>query len=67
MHNYNYMELLTYGLLCNASYRSPQISMSVTVPCMVVLNCASTNQEALSVPVTLVTSSTMIHNVEVSG
>ena len=51
----------------NASYRSPQISTSVTVPCMVVLNYASTNQEALSVPVTLVTSFTMIHNVEVSG
>ncbi len=46
---------------------SPQISTSVTVPCMVVLNCASTNQEDLSVPVTLVTSSSIIHNVEVSG
>ena len=55
-----------YVMTINASYQSPQISTSVTVPCMVVLNCASTNQEALSVPVTLVTSFTMIHNVEVS-
>ncbi len=52
---YNSDNLKLFNLL-------PQISTSVTVSTAVV-NCASTNREALSVAVTLVTSLSVKHNV----